>query len=245
MLKARKVSSLFLLGLLGTLLLLGTFLSSRPCNANSSLQEVSAVERQKILEKFKMLHKDMHSIFASVSQEKQLTALKKKVVVEGTVTMAKPNMLKWDVIKPERSLTVIDGETMTVYHPDIKEAQVYTLSENLIARNAMSFFSIAMSGDLAEMEERFSVSIFKNDGEVVFRLVPTSKIVGRYLAAVVIHYDEETALPKGFEMSTPKGDKTITRLTNIKVNPDLGPAVFQLKMPLDVWVTNKVEPRSN
>ncbi len=70
-----------------------------------------------------MLHKDMHSIFASVSQEKQLAALKKKVVVEGTVTMAKPNMLKWDVVKPERSVTVIDGETMTVYHPDIKEAQ--------------------------------------------------------------------------------------------------------------------------
>ena len=116
-------------GLLGTLLLLGTFLSSRPCNANSSLQEVSAVERQKILEKFKMLHKDMHSIFASVSQEKQLAALKKKVVVEGTVTMASPNMLKWDVVKPERSVTVIDGETMTVYHPDIKEAQVYTLSD--------------------------------------------------------------------------------------------------------------------
>ena len=109
----------------------------------------------------------------------------------------------------------------------------------------MSFFSTAVSGDLAEMEERFSVSIYKNEDEVVFRLVPTSKIVGRYLAAVIIHYDEKTALPKGFEMLTPKGDKTITRLTNIKVNPDLGPAAFQLKMPLDVWVTNKVEPRSN
>lgn len=243
--RARKFSSLFLFGLVGTLLLPGTFLPSHPCAANSPLQEVSVVEKQKILEKFKMLHKDMHSIYASVSQEKQLAALKKKVVVQGTVTMAKPNMLKWDVVKPERSVTVIDGETMTVYHPDIKEAQVYALSENLIARNAMSFFSTAMSGDLAEMEERFSVSIFKNDGEVVFRLVPTSKIVGRYLAAVVIHYDEKTALPKGFEMSTPKGDKTTTRLTNIKVNPDLTPGAFQLKMPLDVWVTNKVEPRSN
>ena len=243
--KAKKVSSHFLFRFLGTLLLLGAFLPSGPCNANSSLQELSAVERQKILEKFNMLHKNMHSIFASVSQEKQLAALKKKVVVEGTVTMASPNMLKWDVVKPEKSVTVIDGETMTVYHPDIKEAQIYVLSENLIARNAMNFFSTAMSGNLAEMEERFSVSIFKNEDEVVFRLVPTSKIVGRYLAAVVIHYDEKTALPKGFEMSTPKGDKTITRLTNIKVNPDLGPAVFQLKMPLDVWVTNKVEPRSN
>ncbi|MGO9614613.1 MAG: LolA family protein [Dissulfurispiraceae bacterium] len=243
--RTRDVSSFFAFSLLTTLLLLGTFLPSRPCTANNSLQGVSAVERQGILAKFKLLHENMLSIYASVSQEKQLAALKKKVVVEGTVTMAKPNMLKWDVDKPEKSITVIDGETMTVYHPDIKEAQVYSLSEDLIARNTMSFFSTAISGDLAEMEGKFSVSIFRDDDEVIFRLVPTSKIVGRYLSAVVIHYDEKTALPKGFEMSTPKGDKTITRLSNIKVNPELAPGAFQLKMPRDVWITNKVEPRNN
>ncbi len=242
--RAEKVS-LHLFGFLIALVTVCAFFPCVPCAASNSPQELSASERQKILEKFKVLHKDMHSIFASVSQEKQLTSLRKKVVVEGTVTMMKPNMLKWDVVKPERSVTVIDGETMTVYHPDIKEAQVYDLSDHMIARNTMSFFSTAMSGDLAEMEKKFSVSIFRDEGEVLFRLVPISKIVGRYLAAVVIRYDEKTALPKGFEMSTPKGDKTVTRLTNVKVNPELAPGAFQLKMPLDVWITNKIEPRNN
>ncbi|HTZ16965.1 MAG TPA: outer membrane lipoprotein carrier protein LolA [Dissulfurispiraceae bacterium] len=239
--KVKNLPSVFF----AVLLVAMNFLIVTPCLADNSINEVSASERQKILETFKTLHKDMHSIFALVSQEKQIAALKKKVVVQGTVTMAKPNRLKWDVIKPERSVTVIDGETMTVYHPDIKEAQVYDLSDQLIARNAMSFFSTAMSGNLAEMEERFTVSIFRTDGEVVFRLVPISKIVRRYLAAVVIHYDEKSALPKGFEMSTPKGDKTITRIAGIKVNPELDPGTFQLTMPLDVWITNKVEPKNN
>jgi outer membrane lipoprotein carrier protein len=213
--------------------------------ASDSLQEVSASERSKILERFSSAHKGMHSIFAAVRQEKQLAALKKKVVVEGTVLMAKPNMLKWDVIKPTRAITVIDGENMTVYHPDIKEAQVYAMSDNLIARNALGFFSTAMSGNLTQMEDKFKVTIFRDDDEIVFKLVPSSKIVGRYIAAVLIHYDQKTALPKGFEMSTPKGDKTVTKLSNIKVNPEIASDTFQLRMPNDVWITNRAEPRSN
>jgi len=242
--KARE--NRFISILFGVLFLLTAFLCSNSASASvNAPQEVSAEERQKIVEKFRMLHEDMRSVFATVTQEKQLAALKKKVVVEGTVMMARPNMLKWDVVKPERSVTAIDGETMTVYYPDIKEAQVYALSDNLIARNTMSFFSTAMSGDLKEMEGKFTVTIFRQDGEIDFRLVPLSKIVGRYLSAVVIHYDEATGLPKGFEVATPKGDRTITRLTNIKVNPEIRPEAFQIKLPGDVWITNKVEPRNN
>ncbi len=239
--KARKSSNL--LAVSAAILLLAMFAAKGM--ASNSLQEVSASERNNIIERFSSIHKDMHSIFASVRQVKQLAALKKKVVVEGTVLMAKPNMLRWNVSRPERSVTVIDGENMTVYHPDLKEAQVYALSDNLIARNAMGFFSTAMSGNLAEMEDRFKVSVFRNDGEVIFKLVPASRIVGRYIAAVIIRYDERTALPKGFEMSTPKGDKTITNLSNIKINPEVNSDTFQLKMPNDVWITNRVEPRNN
>lgn len=221
------------------------FFTDSTCASVNGQHEVSADERQKIIGRFKTLRKDMHSVYASVSQEKQLAALKKKVVVEGTVLMARPNMLKWDVVKPEKSVTVIDGETMTVYHPDTKEAQIYTLSENIIARNTMSFFATAMSGDLNEIEGKFMVTMFRKGGDIVFNLVPLSKMVGRYLSAVVIYYDESTGLPRGFDMLTPKGDKTITRLTNIKVNPELKPETFQIKLPGDVWITNRVEPRSN
>jgi outer membrane lipoprotein-sorting protein len=241
--RARKVSRLFLPVFIGTLLLTGTVLTSGFCHAkNTALHEVSAGEKQMILEKFRLLRRDMRSIHASVVQEKQAAVLKKKIFVKGTVTLAKPNMLKWDVVKPERSVTVIDGETMTVYHPAVREAQVYTLSENIIARNTMTFFSEVMSGEIGEMEAKFRVSVFRNGGEVVIRLVPKSRIVGLYLAGVVIHIDESTALPKGFEVTTPRGDKTVTRLSNIKVNPELSPGTFQLKIPSDVMITNRVEP---
>lgn len=158
--------------------------------------------------------------------------------------MSKPNMVRWDILKPERSLTAIDGEKMTVYHPDLKEAQIYNMSENIIVRNAMSFFAVAIGGDLTEMEKKFTVNIFLKDEKIIFKLVPLSQIEGKYISAITIYYDERSALPDGFDITTPKGDKTTIKLSNMQINPELKSDTFSIKLASDVWITNKSEERN-
>jgi outer membrane lipoprotein-sorting protein len=241
--KAERLNRFCALLLAATLLFAWALLPPRPCAAKAGpLRAVSAAEKQKLFERFSLLRRDIRAIHASVVQEKRSPSLKKKVVVKGSVTLARPNMLRWDVVKPERSITAIDGETMVVYHPAVREAQVYVMSENIIARNTMTFFSSVMSGDMGEMEARFRVEVFSNGSEVEIRLAPKSRMIALYLSGVVIHMDEKTALPTGFEVTTPRGDRTVTRLSNIKVNPEIRPGLFQLKLPSDVMITNRVEP---
>ncbi len=204
-------------------------------------QEVSPADKQKIFEKLKELSKDTYAIIATVNQEKQLVMLKEKIYVDGTVIMKKPNMFRWEMVRPGKSITVIDGEEMTVYYPESKEAQMYSLSDNMTARNTMKFFSTTMWGSITEMEKRFTVKIFRKEGEIVLKLTPLSKMVGKYLSSIIIYYDGDTGLPHGFEMTTPKSDKTVTRLSNIKINPEIKPDVFKLKLPEDVWITNNSE----
>lgn len=213
--------------------------------SSQSLQELSSSERQAITEKFRALQKNVHSMHASVRQEKQLRALKKRVAIEGTIALAKPNMLRWEVREPERAITVIDGESMTVYHPDLKEAQVYALSEHLVARNAMTFFTTALGGAPGDMEKKFTVTMFRDEKGIVFKLVPVSRMVQKYLAQVVIHYDEQTGLPREFEITSPKGDRTVTRLITITINPDMNPETFKIKLPSDTWITNKFDYSGN
>ncbi len=208
-------------------------------------QEVSPADKQQIFEKLQALSKDTYAIIATVNQEKQLVALKEKVYVDGTVIMKKPNMFRWEMVRPGKSITVIDGEEMTVYTPESKEAQVYSLSDSTMARNTMQFFSTTMWGAITEMEKRFAVKTFRRDGEIVLKLTPLSKMVGKYLSSIIIYYGEDTGLPHGFEMITPKSDKTVTRLSNIKINPEIKPDVFKLKLPEDVWVTNNSDRSRN
>ncbi|MBI5409537.1 MAG: outer membrane lipoprotein carrier protein LolA [Nitrospirae bacterium] len=226
-----------------SLILILTFPLSIKASGNL-LHELPADERQEIFGKLNALQKSINSIHASATQEKRLSAMKEEIRVEGMVVMAKPNLLRWDTARPQKSVTVTDGRTMTVYYPDIKEAQVYSLSENIIARNTMSFFTTAMGGDLGdlkELEKRFTVNIFRSEDGLLFKLTPLSKMAGKYLASLVIKYDETTGLPKGFEVTTPKGDKTVTKLTDIKINPEISPETFSIKLPDDAVITNKFE----
>ncbi|MDN3513035.1 MAG: outer membrane lipoprotein carrier protein LolA [Candidatus Brocadia sp.] len=214
-----------------------------PLNASSDTAgEVSFSDRQKILEKLKKLAKDTHTITAIVTQEKQLSLLKKKIYIDGSVVIIKnPNIFRWDIVKPDKSIIVIEDETMTIYHPDVKEAQIYNLSENPVASNTVNFFRTTLWGTYHELERKFSVTILRKNNEIAFQLVPLSKTVGRYLSSILIYYDEGTGFPRGFEMTTPKGGKTVTRLSNIKINPEIKTDTFKLKLPADVWITNNPE----
>lgn len=213
--------------------------------ASNTLEEIPSAVRQKIVSKLAEFAKDTQTIAANITQEKQLSLLKKKVYVSGSVLMKKPDMFRWDMVKPDKSIMVIDGEMMTIYHPDAKEAQVFNLSGNLIASNTIKFFTTTIWGSLTDIEKKFSVTLFRKDREIVFKLAPLSKIVGRYVSSILIYYDEKTGVPQGFEMITPKGEKTVTRLSNIKINPEIKTDIFKLKLPKDVCITNNPEQQQN
>lgn len=238
--KIRKINHLF-----SVVLFIGLIFPASITASSNIVQEVTPADRQKILEKLKELSKDTQTLTATVTQEKELLLLKGRICVNGSVIMKKPDMFRWDVVKPDKAITVIDGEAMTIYHPDVKEAQVYNLSENPIARNTLNFFTTTMWGSLTELEKKFAVNIFRKDGEIVFKLVPLSKMVRRYLSSILIYYAEGTGLPRGFEMTTPKGEKTVTRLSNIKINSEVKADTFKLKLPEDVWITNNPEHSQN
>ncbi|OHB37200.1 MAG: hypothetical protein A2099_04365 [Planctomycetes bacterium GWF2_39_10] len=222
-------------------LLIGFFLSPSIEASSYIEQGVSSADKQRIFERLTELSKDTDSITATINQEKQLSLLKEKICINGTVIMKKPNMFRWDIVKPDKSIIAVDGETMTVYHPEIKEAQVYNLIGNLIARNTMRFLTITMWGSLNEIEKNFTFNILRKEDEIIFKLVPVSKIISRYLSSIIIHYEEKTGFPRGFEITTPKGDKTVTRLSNIKINPEIKTGTFKIKLPEDVRITNNFE----
>ena len=190
----------------------------------------------------KALQKDIHSLSATIHQEKHHAILKDAIYVEGRIFLEKPGLLRWEASAPERSVTVVDSSMLTVYYPDMKEAEQYKLSEHFLAKNTMGFLSSVMWGSLEELEKKFSLNISRSSGQIVFMLRPLSGIVQRYLSSVRIAYDENTGLPLSFEVVTPRGDRTRTTLTDTKVNPVLGPETFHIRLPDDVLITNNLEP---
>ncbi len=189
-----------------------------------------------VIDIIKGKHRDTESIRAVVHQIKQLVTLKEPVNVEGTIIVRKPSMLRWETYAPERSITVIDGKTVTMYYPIAKEAEIYKLTDNLIASNTISFFKSIMWGALDDMEKRFALNVFEDIDEFIIELVPHSKMISKHLSSIMIYYDKQTGMPKEFVVKTPNGSKTITRIEDIEINPKISADTFKLNLMPDVVV---------
>ncbi len=204
-------------------------------------------EKAKILEEIKSLQKGIESISATVSQEKHLSLLKNAIHIKGKIILKRPALLRWEVSGPERTITVVNSSTMTVYRPQSREAEVYDLQADIIANRTVRFFTSFMWGNLQDIEREFTLNIYRNSAgrKLTFELIPKNSMARRYLSSIVIQYDTGTGLPRTVEIETPKGDRTITRLEDIKVNPEIAEDAFSITLPSDVWIINRIEDEEN
>jgi len=228
----------------GYLLLLSALafcLALGPREAVSAEGLLDAGGREAVLREIRQRQGKMEAVSLSIHQTRELMLLEKTIEIEGLVILKRPNLLRWETSAPERSVTVLDEERMTVYRPDQKEAEIFDISAHVIARNSMRFFASAMWGSLEDMEKTFESVVSERGGEIVFELRPLSSIVSRYLSIVTISYSMETGLPTALETRTPRGDRTLTRILSASINPELPPEAFKVRLPSDTHVLDHTE----
>lgn len=196
-------------------------------------------EIREVVNKIKDAQKGIDAISAVAYQRKKTPLLAKEIATEGTIILKRPNLLHWEVKRPERLTIIVDGKIMWIYHPDSQEAQKYILSEQFIARQAMEFFSSAMDMSLEEMGKRFDVAVYNPNTSFVFEMRPKSSMAAKYLTAVYIWYKNGEGVPYKFEVLGKNGNTTITELRDVVVNPSLKESLFYFDVPAEAIITNR------
>jgi len=188
--------------------------------------------------KIRSLQEGVSSASAGMRQTKTNPLLKKPLVSEGTVLLKKPNLLRMEVKRPEHTLTVVDGKVMWVYRPDAKEAQKYVLSEQLMANQAVKFFSSAMNISLEELGKKFKVEMFEDAGVYVLDLAPSSGMAAKFLSKIRIYFKDGAPLPFRHEVIGKKGNLTVMEFSDTVLNPTTAPDAFTFTLPKDARITN-------
>lgn len=240
-LNARRIGSslhYYLLFTICSLLLFPvTSISSSEDNLAESLgKPLHAKEMAEAVNRLKDIQKDIDVISATIYQRKKNLLLKKDVETKGTITMKKPNLLYWDITKPDRRIRIIDGKNMWVYQPDLKEARRYILSEQFALMQTMNFLSSTMNMSIKEMEKNFDIAVYNHDGNLIFEMKPKSSIVALYLTAIHIWYKEGEGVPHKFEVIGKNGDTAVTEFTDVALNPSIKENLFHFDAPADVNV---------
>jgi len=98
-------------------------LSGTPPSAAATEGVLDSGGRAALLKEIKERQGSIEAISLSIHQTRDLALLEKPLEIEGRVILKRPNLLRWETTAPERSITVIGVETMTVYRPEEKEGQ--------------------------------------------------------------------------------------------------------------------------
>ncbi len=200
--------------------------------------QVHGEERVRIVERLQERQRGIASLRAAVVQRKRHPLLKAEAVNRGTLLFQKPSRLRWEVAAPERAIILIDGHQFLAYRPDRNEAERRDLREDFGSRAAVDFLTAGMGLALADLEKRFHVDVYREQGRVRLVLTPRSRMVAQAIASIAITQHDVDPVPSQFVVTGQKGDWTETTLSNVVVNPRLPEDAFILRLGSEVRVTD-------
>ena len=221
--------------LVGCLLLcLGMSISlSRPQG-----QDVPALQLPDLLKHFNESQESVASLTASFTERKNLSLLAKPLVSNGTFLYSRPSRIKWEYTEPEPRVFLITEDRFIAYYPNQKRAEEVPLSK-LAGRRVFRVFGIGQTAeDLGKFFDISQDNPGDEKGAYLLILTPKRQRVKDRLQRVRFWVDAKTFLPRKLEYVESDGDSTLLSFNNIRLNPEIAEARFNVDIPKDVPVSN-------
>ena len=187
---------------------------------------VNAAVTQTAAQELHQLLKPINSLSADFTQQIKGHNNHKLQLLNGNLSLKKPNQLRWNVLDPMPQLIVSDGKLVWLYDPDLEQVVIQSFSDDFMA-NPISI----LLGDLDQLNRDFTVSLISDDR---FSLKPKQKnslfvaIQLRFVDSVLSHIEYQDNF----------GQNTQLTLSQVKLNPQLAKNTFVFDIPQAVDIIN-------
>ena len=187
---------------------------------------VNAAVTQTAAQELHQLLKPIDSLSADFTQQIKDHNNHKLQLLNGNLSLKKPNQLRWNVLAPMPQLVVSDGKLVWLYDPDLEQVVIQSFSDDFMA-NPISI----LLGDLDQLNRDFTVSLISDDR---FSLKPKQKnslfvaIQLRFVDSVLSHIEYQDNF----------GQNTQLTLSQVKLNPQLAKNTFVFDIPQAVDIIN-------
>ena len=160
------------------------------------------------------------------------------MISTGTFLYAKPTRIKWEYVNPEPRVYLITEDHFIAYYPEQKKAEEVPLGK-LTGRRVFRVFGIGQTAE--DLEKFFDISLGNpgsEKGTFLMLLTPKRSRMKDRLQQVRFWVDAKTYLPRRLEYVEADGDSTTLTFSNIRVNPVITEARFNVEIPKDVPISN-------
>ena len=177
-------------------------------------------------------------------EQKKYTALLKEPMVSSGRVRVRGSAIRWDTVKPRRSVIRIDEQEVHIYYPEDASLEIYTVDAQLRRLTASPL------PRLAPMREQFDIQPMpatEIEGAVdgpsmlAIRLKPKEEALRKHVQEVRVLIDTETGLTMRLEIVDPDGDRTLIVFLKSRTNTGLEERDLELRVPPETKVSRPME----
>jgi outer membrane lipoprotein-sorting protein len=151
----------------------------------------------------------------------------------GTFSYAAPSRVRWEYTSPNPISVVIDGGEMTTWYRDLKRAE--RLKIGRYSNQVMKY--MGASGSMQSLLEYFRITLKvpdKTSDPYQLDLVPKLARIAKRVKQMTLWIDPQTFFPSRLRYVEGDGDVTEYQFKDLKINAQIPPDRFVLKIPQGV-----------
>lgn len=172
---------------------------------------------------------DFHSVQAEFTQTRALRALRSPVAVHGRLWFVSPDLLRWELGDPPKTIVIEKGGAYYVIQPAKKKVE-RTAAGQLGKKGGMQPFAMMkfpLAKDFSDFNRQFEVlAVSTVENRCHLEIVSRDAQARKFLEAIRIDFDTVTAQLLVFEVATRDGSSMRNEFTNVKMNPKIDRRVF-------------------
>ncbi len=147
-------------------------------------------------------------------QERNLALFAEPVLFYGSLSVARPDRLRWEFSKPLPSVLIFSGDQGIRCSGDTPPVH-FDLGSDPIMRTVAEQLWLWLGGDYSKLKDLY---LLEKTGPATLRISPQDDTVAEYIDAVFITFSVVDRQPEVVEIREPGGDSTLITFHSCVLN---------------------------
>lgn len=166
------------------------------------------------------------TLAGSFRQERRLAMLARPAVSTGRFYCMKPDKLRWELINPEPSGFLVNGDLAKQWKGKEGPSDAFETKQNPLIKLIVDQVFAFTTADLEWLEQRYGINVVQDD-PIVLKLVPRSSKEKQYIDHLRISFEPGTNYVHVVYILEKSGDSTRIEFFDLVINGQLQPGLFE------------------
>ncbi len=200
--------------------------SALSCASNSSAETQPATSLAEVQQELRLAAQRVETLQSDIQQEKHLAMFAETLRSTGRFIFARPDQLRWEMLKPVASGFVLQGEAGTRWNALSKEVGQFNVSADpimgMVAQQLLAWARV----DLDWLNKRYGMELICAQ-PVTLRLLPLDPGEAQMIESLRIEFAPDRGHVAEVVMYEQGGDLTRMIFSAVQVNAPLSPTAFE------------------